>query len=129
MAKLGFTLQWVGFALAATAYFLIWFFRPHYGPIPGVWDGSLPPSHWVLVYAAALIVAGLASLRWRWAGIAFLIVAVPAIWYALTNHAVQWSNRPFGLHYAGAIVTGVLMSIVGLAVRTAAAVTGHKAGP
>jgi hypothetical protein len=129
MVRFGFALQSIGFTLAAAAYFLIWLFRPQQGRIPGVWDGSLSPSHWVLVYAAALAVAGLASLRWQWAGIAFVIVAIAAIWYALTNHAVQWSYRPFGVHYWGAIVTGVVMSIVGLAGRTAAAMPGRKAGP
>jgi asparagine N-glycosylation enzyme membrane subunit Stt3 len=112
----------------AAAYFLIWFFRPQAGRIPGVWDGSLPPSHWVLAYAAALAIAGFASVRWPWAGIALVLVAASAISYALTNHAVQWSSRPFGIHYAPVIVIGAVISIAGLAIRAFARRSHSKAG-
>jgi hypothetical protein len=132
MARLGFTLQWVGFVVAAAAYFLIWLFRPHSGPIAGTVSGTYwKPAHLVLVFAAALIVAGLASIRWRWAGVALVLVAIPAGWYALTNRAMQWSHVVFLplITYGPVVVVCLLVSIVGLAVRTVAAMPHRKAGP
>ena len=132
MAKLGFTLQWLGFVVAAGAFFLIWLFRPHYGPLPGEVAGNYwKPSHLVLVFAAALIVIGLASLRWRWAGVALVLLAIPAGWYAMTNHALQWSHvliLPV-FTYGPVVVVGLLVSLAGLAIRTVAALASRKAGP
>jgi thiol:disulfide interchange protein len=131
MAKLGFRLQAVGFTIAAAAYFLIWLFRPHSGPMPGLAVGDYwKPSHLVLAFAAALIVTGLASLRWRWAGIFLVLVAIPAAWYAITNHAMQWSHLAYLpiITYAPVVIFGVLLSILGLAIRALAGQTHSKAG-
>jgi hypothetical protein len=131
MAKLGHTLQWAGFGLAAAAYLLIWVFRPHSGPIAGVVMGDhWKPSHLVLAFAAALVVAGLASLRWRWAGIALVLVAFPAAWYAISNHAMQWSHVVFlpVITYGPVVVVGVLLSVVGLAIRGATGMPRRKPG-
>jgi hypothetical protein len=129
MAKLGFALQWVGFAVAAGAFFLIWLFRPHFGTHPGeVAPGQYRPSHFVLAFAAALIVAGIASLRWRWAGVALVAIAIPAAWYAMTNHALQWSQvLILPVKYGPIVVIGLLVSLVGLAIRAVAAVASSKA--
>jgi len=129
MAKLGFTLQWVGFALAAAAFFLIWLFRPHTGPLPGLAVGNYwKPSHLVLVFAAALILVGLASLRWRSAGVTLVLLAIPAAWYAMTNHALQWSQLMIlPIKYGPIVVIGLLVSLVGLAIRAVAALASSKA--
>jgi hypothetical protein len=121
VARYGVFLQSAGLTMAALAYFLIWLFRPHRGPIPGVWAGPLSPSHWVLVLAAALAVAALASIRWRWAGIALVPVAIASAWYAITNHAVQTTHVPgFGIPYEPVIVIGAVMTIAGLGIRVLA---------
>jgi hypothetical protein len=129
MAKLGFTLQWVGFALAAAAFFLIWLFRPHTGPLPGLAVGNYwKPSHLVLVFAAALILVGLASLRWRSAGVTLVLLAIPAAWYAMTNHALQWSQLMIlPIKYGPIVVIGLLVSLVGLAIRAAALASSKAA--
>lgn len=92
--------------------------------------GYWKPSHVVLVFSAALIVAGLASLRWRWAGIALVLVAIPAAWYAITNHAMQWSHFAHlpVITYGPVVVFGLLLSVVGLAIRVAAVMPRGKAG-
>jgi len=129
MAKLGFTLRWVGFALAAAAFFVIWLFRPHTGPLPGLAVGNYwKPSHLVLVFAAALILVGLASLRWRSAGVTLVLLAIPAAWYAMTNHALQWSQLMIlPIKYGPIVVIGLLVSLVGLAIRAVAALASSKA--
>ena len=83
----------------------------------------------MLVFAAALIVIGLASLRWRWAGVALVLLAIPAGWYGMTNHALQWSHvllLPV-FTYGPVVVVGLVVSLVGLAIRTVAVVAGSKA--
>jgi hypothetical protein len=123
MAKLGFRLQLVGFALAAAAYLLIWLLRPHVepGPIPPLSPdgGPYKPAHVTLAFGLALAVIGLASLRWPWAGLALVLVAIPAAWYALTNHALQWTRVALVLPitYSPVVVVGTVMSIAGLAIR------------
>ena len=82
----------------------------------------------MLVFAAALILVGLASLRWRWAGVALVAIAIPAAWYAMTNHALQWSQvLILPVKYGPIVVIGLLVSLVGLAIRAVAALASSKA--
>jgi hypothetical protein len=133
MVKLGLTLQWVGFTVAAAAYLLIWLLRPHDvpGPIPALSPdgGPYKPAHVTPLFGVAIAAIGLASLRWRWAGIALLLVAISASWYAITNHAMQWSHVVFPpwLTYGPVVVVGLVVALVGLAIRTVAVVARSKA--
>jgi hypothetical protein len=127
VARIGLIVQTLGVAIAAGAYFVVWLFRPHRGSIAGVWDGTLPPSYWVLVFAALLVAVGLASIRWRWVGIVLILLALEASWYAITNHAVERGRSPLGIPYPAAIVAGAVMSIAGLVLRALAGQPQPKA--
>jgi hypothetical protein len=81
----------------------------------------------VLVFAALLVAVGLASIRWQWLGIVLILLALEASWYAITNHAVERGRLPPGIPYPTAIVTGAVLSIVGLAIRAFAGRPHSKA--
>ena len=118
MAIVGVALQWAGTLLAALFLVFDYIAKAQARDFPDVMPLP-PPSLWSLVIAAALIVAGLASVRSRRAGIAAVALAVVAGWYGLTAASMK-PPEMFGTTFGALIVTGAVTSIIGLVIRVLA---------
>jgi hypothetical protein len=119
--KLGFAVQVAGIAIALLILFVMWKLSPEPGTRAGVSMGPEAPRR-VLFLAIALVAAGLASLRWRWAELVLLIVAAVVAWHGLTNHFLLTSRAMFLPVSNGALfITAAVVAMVGLAIRAAAA--------
>lgn len=125
MAILGVALSWAGTLFAAI--FLVF---DYIAKAQARDDADVitlpPPSPWSLVIAVALIATALAPMRWRNAGIAAGALALVAAWYGLSAASMK-PPEMLGTSFGALIVTGAVMSIAGLVIRTQAGEPQPKA--
>jgi hypothetical protein len=114
MRPFGFAVQFTGIAIAASALVFDVIARTP-ARVDRMVD-PLPPSPWAFALAMALVVAGLASLRWRRGGVAAVVVAVAAAWDGLTTAATK-PPEVFGTTFGAFVAIGALAVVAGVTIE------------
>jgi hypothetical protein len=109
MRLFGFAVQFAGISIAASALVFDFIVRTQ-TRMDGM-AAPTPPSPWALPIAVALVVAGVASLRWRWGGVATLAVAAAAL-----DGLTAATTKPpeiFGTTFGALAAVGALTVVAG----------------